>query len=669
MIVFTKSIDGICRRAFDSSLLYSSKVVDICQDILVDPEISSTIKDCFIVSDNDMKAHKVKAAFVNACEKKHPKCKIVVVCKNVNSNFIGLSGIDACLINPTPQELQDCVKGIISSASSKPEIISAADSVIKHIDDYNIPQPNNLNPADALPVPDIEQIDLSIPESLTSDIPPVSNEEPEDMPNPTDIYADRIKRCDKLGDLNNAIREIDATRVVKDLMQQTASYAGIEDRLSAIREKILSIYADPNNGGFSEAHKKVRAFIADRNVATEESVTQLERCVSNLILDVTNKAVEVVESEISKIDDAIARVSCTHAPGVEFSKLAGIMNAHSDIKLEIAALMTELRSIYCGVDNLASSTASEIAMKTVKVTGSEIIDAHMKLRNEVVSTPAISEAITSVIETSNSSQEKFVEADLKLKSLMTKLDNALQLSDEVIEAQATIINYITSHKIEDTVIAQTLIKKSMRVFIGNVGSGIHTIPYIMSSIRSRQNANTLLCDFTGKSDFTKFDHSVHSLDDFLNNVITEQFCVVSGRIESVEMTQRVMTALYKYADYYRVINIILDVTQVDVFNAISPDTLSINYVIDTSRDDMTFYKDFLTSTMVENVAQRVILNMCPQNVVASCIDNLGIYDNFNVMVSTIPYIKDIVVAKYCKVDPALQDGVTIHFKEVIKCLS
>ena len=66
--------------------------------------------------------------------------------------------------------------------------------------------------------------------------------------------------------------------------------------------------------------------------------------------------------------------------------------------------------------------------------------------------------------------------------MRAKLNKLLDLDKETIVAQTQIINFLRSNQIEETVIAETLIKKSLRVFTGNEGTGRTIVPKLIDAV-------------------------------------------------------------------------------------------------------------------------------------------------------------------------------------------
>lgn len=127
-------------------------------------------------------------------------------------------------------------------------------------------------------------------------------------------------------------------------------------------------------------------------------------------------------------------------------------------------------------------------------------------------------------------------------------------------------------------------------------------------------------------------------DDWMENRYQENCCIVAGSLtEGEESLQRFLVALTKAADYYRVINVVMTPEQKAAFDMLVPDVLCVNYIVDPAASALDFFAGFIRETRYDNVAQRVIINKCIPSTTSAVIERLGLVEDMEVHVTTIPY--------------------------------
>ena len=251
-------------------------------------------------------------------------------------------------------------------------------------------------------------------------------------------------------------------------------------------------------------------------------------------------------------------------------------------------------------------------------------------------------------------------------TMQTLLGKLFDADKEVIAAQQYIINFMQSNNIENTVTAQSLLKKSLRVFIGADGTGKTIVPYLLSRYRSRQNANVLLLDLSGSSKYDSYGIRYRKVDQYFTDLNEEQFCLVAGSIDNtVANAQRVVTTLLKAADYYRVINVVLTPDQRELFETISKDVLCVNFLIDTIPEHIEKCKSIIDTTDWTNIAKRIIVNKCDV-MLAPIIRKLGLEESMDYQICTlksVPVLTDACLNGY---NPYGISSVDLAFEELTR---
>lgn len=679
MIVCTSALDTIARQAFQKENVAISNMQVIMEQIALDPAISEAAKEAFLVSDADI-TRKNKQQFLDAVASKHPENIVVFVARRGKPEIQEGNGIDLVLVKPSPSQLAEAIFGKIESVTEKSDVNSLA-AEKKVIEGFS---PANLR-KDSQQVTDVfgndlgfgEQSEDEKPEGTVSkeletlDLPEFSVSEPEaepvGVPEPTNSFIDRIKQCSEITELSVLTRELHASAVIKDLVQDNQVYTNLEANLRAINEKATAIITDVTIPTLEEKLDKIQALMYDKEVYQARTNSIIEQRVQEIINLLVTKTRECVTKRCQELDRAIIVRSREAAKPIDSARLAGLVEERSNILLELAAINSEVQSIFVAADDIAREVASNIAEENTIKTGSPLVDARLRLTGVNQVSANTVETITHILETADQSSEEFKAAMREIVVMNKKLLKAVDLDNEMIATLSKVYEALKANNVEDMVIKETFIKKSLRLFIAKEGTGRSVVPYICSKLKSRQNFNVLYVDITGNNKVKDYGDDMRSLDDWMEHRYEEPYCGVKGTIsETPEAVQRFITALVKAADYYRVINVVVDPSQRAVIDLLAPDVLTINYVTDTSNQNIEFFKDFIRDTQYDNVAQRVIINKSVDSVCKPIVEKLGLIESLNVHLTNIPFVPDIVECGLRNVKPYEMFSVQEAFKEVCK---
>lgn len=664
MIVCTRTGDSLSRSAFGKNNVAVSKIDAMMDAFKLDPNLTKPSKEAFVITSDDVRSPKVKQQFLTAAATKHKDVKIVYIIRSGKDDTAVGNGIDVVLTKPKPDELAEVLRNLVETIASKAPIMSSADEIPKGIEKYTpkeFQQEDKQNDQQELEVNQVEEepeeLHVPQPEEVVEDYAPTKR---------TSSMVDRINECNKVADIHILTKELTAAAVVKDLIKENQEYASIENKLKGIQEKMYTIMADKSIKSLEERLDRVRALVYDKEYYKAKNNTVIEQRIEDIIKTITEKTKALLTERLRELDDAILNTNSLIGGNIDFTRLAGINDERANMILELSILDKEIRNIFYNADTLVHTVAAGISESEADLTGNPLINAHIRMRGEHVVSESSLDTLINILSTCERTSDEFKDAINQISIMQKKLNKLLDLDKETIAAQTQIINYLRANNIEDTVVAESLIKKSLRVFVGIEGTGRTVVPLVLSRRKSRQNANTLYVDITGTAKTADYDCDMYTLDDWMQNRYEKEFCTVVGKIgDSVEAAQRLLVALTKAADYYRVINVVIAPEQMNVFNTIANDVLCVNYIVDTDNRTLAFMKEFINNTKFDNVAQRVIINKCS----VSCkpiVESLGLLETLDVNVVKIPYILQLVDCSLNKIKPYELTAVVEGFEEVSK---
>lgn len=685
MIIATNKSDVMLKKALGKGQVSILSIDKMLDQLPLDPAITEPIKDVFIITNEDVSGARIKNKFEQSLQAKHPNTKIIFINKSNKPIYPdGIPGVNAMLQKPKADELAATISDVISASA----ISEAAKRVgtISGVRNYDVETTGDFSFGVNESIPSKEEITAETgfiinedekEEETPSAIVNTEEELPqavEDKPmeavttevvKESDIVK-RIRAAGSVADVSSLMREVTASTLIKDLINTNSTYAGIEEKLKSFNDIIFSIMRDTNILSLDEKLSKIRAFLHDKAFFNSKGDTIIEQRLEEVVDAICVQTSLLLQSRLDEIETAIKR-SKSGDITQPVERLGGLNEKRANIIIELRVLEQEILDIFKATDTLIVESSFVIAENSDNITGSEVINNHLKARGSQIISDETLSAIRAVLDMSSTKvPEAFNNMKIKITSVLNLIGKMFDVDQEIIAAQAEIIRLLKSANIEDTVVANTLLKKSLRVFVGEEGSGRTIIPYLLSKYKSRQNANVLLIDLTGKSKYHCYGIKYRNIDKFLTEINQEEFLVVAGEVENnVTVAQRIVSALLKAADYYKVINIVMSPEQKELFQTIAPDTLCVNYLLDTNHSHINNMRNIIEETNVDNVARRVIINKCNVST-AAIINKLGLSDSIDWQLVTLGNVDIITDAGLNGYDPYGSSSVDLAIEEALR---
>lgn len=671
MIVSTSKADAMLRKSLgknQSSIIPINKMIE---SFKLDPTLANPTRDAYVVTNEDITATKIKQQFEASVQCKHPAVKILFINKSSRPIYEdGFPGINSILQKPNATQISQAIAQIISQDITAADIMSNRPTVtdIPEFTQNNIPdfQPEVTFVEDGPDTPPEPPTD-SIPDFVPEPQPVIPTPEPEPDFEVGSNIVNQIKNAGSISEVSVLAREISASSLVKDLIDTSSTYAGIEEKLKANQNMIYAIMTDPGIKSLDEKLVKVRALLHDKAFYNSKGDTLIEQRLEEIIDTIIVQTQGLLESRLSEIDTAIKRSKVARDSQGQSTRLAGLNEERANLIIELTKLQEEIVDIYKSSDMIVSDTTSRLAEQSDDMTGNDVFNAHLKARGNAVISDETRIAISVALDMAATKiPDEFSKMKSDIVTMQKLLSKLFDMDKEVIAAQQYIIDFMKNNRIEDTVVAQSLLKKSLRVFIGADGTGKTIVPYLLSRHKSRQNSNVLLLDLTGTAKYDSYGISYRDADQYFNDLNEERFCVVAGSVENnVANAQRIITSLLKAADYYRVINVVLKPEQKDLFTTISKDVLCVNFLVDTIPEHIDEVRTIIEGTDWTNIAKRVIVNKCDV-LIAPIIKRLGLEDSLDYQICTLSSVPAITDACLMGYNPYEISSVELAFEELIK---
>lgn len=698
MIITTKSNDSLLKKAgITANSFVVSQLISMIKGLALDPELANPRRDLCIFSTDDFKSTKDANLFMDAIANRHPKSRIIVVDRTRGKKCridLGSPDIDM-VVEFDSKALADAISQVmnndtISQAAAMHERKRAIKSQVAAQNDDVLQESISDEELDAMledegDIPDFtpeveddlsdlyEEEPVQEAEVVLSEEPvvePVSAPEPVYVPEDTDgSIVEKLNQSRKATDIKAYMHELSASTLIKDMIESNATYAGIESKFETMNNQILTILSNPSYRTVTEKLNAVRSLLHDRAYIASKGDSLLWQRVETIIDTICTKCTDAVDDELATIQSAIDTAYKNRTfDEAGNARLAGLGEESVNITLELLRLQVDINDIFKQTDGFITEVQEVVSQRSVEYVNDERLNIALKAEGSMIITDETLSTLRMLADTADEKVPTVMKELLckvvSMNQLMNKLFNTER---ERIAAQQAALNYMKENNIENSPqYVNNLLRKSVRVFIAEEGTGRTIVPYLLSRLKSRQNANTLLIDLTGENKYDMYGVLPISLEQYITELNEKPFCLIAGETpNTASQAQRISTALHKSADYYRVINIVIRPDQKELFDGLAQDLLSVNYICVPNPRNLATMKGIIENTTIEGVAQRVIINKCDVSI-SPIVDALGIRNATDVQVCVVPTIDEIVDASLRRLDPAGISSVACEMEQVLR---
>lgn len=667
MIIASKEASALCIGSFGKDSVGIITIEKNWDLFSIDPKLNKPYKDAFVFSSDNFRSNAARTKLLERAKSKHPAVVIIIIARNEkeaelykvkdkSGSSVLVDGINEVLVKPKKEVVEETIRRFTEVNGDKIEVDSGFGSGIR------TGQKSFKKELDEEPVANQSEIEEDTTDLLPADafVEPEATgtilESEEDM-------AERIRNCKRVADVTKLANELKASDIVRELAKKSTTYSNIENNIQALEDHIRATLMDTSRDS-EEKLKEVRASIINKGVYREKAVSIVEQHVIGIIDVLTEVTIDLLNNRLTELDKAIVKAKENWSIKPNYARFAGLADERSNLIVELSTLSYELSTIANVSTQVATDTVGILAQQSTDTTGSTILNDVVKVQENIIVSEETLQSLLNVMHAQESKSPKYKEAEIKIKRMIAIINQLFNVDKETIAAQQSIIKFLNEQKIEDTVVATTLLKRACRIFIGFEGSGRTVVPYLLSAMKARTMSNVLTIDLTGCDKYSDYHIHTHDLNDFMNVIVEEPICTVTGsHVCDDAFLQRLQVVLSKAADYYGVINIVIDPSQMDIFDVLVIDTICVNYVTDTNISISRKMRSVIETTKRENVAQRVILNKAT-NSSRDVITVLGIDERIDLHIVEIPYSPQIIECSLRHVDPATCVSVMKIVKDV-----
>lgn len=480
---------------------------------------------------------------------------------------------------------------------------------------------------DDSPIPAPESFGIPVPPPAVLPTQPLTSEIPTPaapMPAPFQVSGkaeDRLSRITNYQEWQLFKESLRHESVVQELVLQNSEYEGLVQMLEVLDTRIQSVWRDNTLSPDQKFTEIKRIGLQKSSMRAGLNSINVDKAIS-IISTIVLAAQRTVDDRLNSIDTSMYKISTDTEQIMDTTHIDKAIQERTKVQLELLEIGRGILDIYKSVTDFVNTEIQELDRNLPS--SNAFINEMAKPIGTQIFTPTNTAALVKKISTA------LQENKLVWSQLEERVDQCIQTmfelcaaDEKVIQYQAHVIELMRSNRVENVVVADTLLKKVLNVFTGADNTGRSATTITWSGVLSHRG-NTLLLDLTGRSKFREYGITPILFNDFMANRIERQFLCVEtrGKLDPADITDMV-AQLRTRLNYYQYINVIVAPEDVDMLNQLCEDAFCVHFITNCSTQSINQLRTVVTMNNVQNVARKLIIIDTPISPL-SIADNIGI---------------------------------------------
>lgn len=419
-------------------------------------------------------------------------------------------------------------------------------------------------------------------------------------------YLSRLNNVEEWSIYKEKLRK---DSIVRTLIEENSEYAGLVNMLDVLDRRIEAVWRDSALSANQRFEKIKEIGLEKATVRAATNSINVEKAIS-IISTIILSAKRTVEEKLDSIDSAMSKLAVDKESIADTSLINQTIEERMKVQLDLMETVRGIIDLYMSVENLVSDEIQELDAKLPS--SNQFINGMVKPIGTQIFTPQNTAALANKL--NKALQENRVIAsqmESSVNAVMKLLFELCSKDEEIIRYQQQTIDMFKANRVEDVVITNSLLKKSMRLYVGMENTGRSATAITWSGILSRRN-NCLVLDLTRTPKFREYGIEPVSLDDFMQKRIEKQLlCVESKRILNPEELQAVVEQLRSRLNYYSYVNVILEPEDINALNQLSVDALCVHYITNCTTASIQCMAEVCQQHTYDNVARKLITVNAP----------------------------------------------------------
>lgn len=457
------------------------------------------------------------------------------------------------------------------------------------------PEPQEIPPS---PLP-LEPGPEPQPEPQVPTPPPA----PSPMPTPQ-VSEEFLAGIHSFGDWEIMKEHLTRDSVTRSLINENSEYVGLINMLDVLDNRIRATWLD-NTLTADQKFERIKDIGLERSVVqASRNSLNVEKVIS-IITTIILAAERTVKEHVQNIDVALYKVTSDKQKIMDTGYIDQAIQERSKVQIELLNIARSIVDMYKSIDGLVYAEIRELDAQLPSK--NEFINNMMKPIGTQIFTPANTALLVNkLLKCLQDNQIIASQMEDTVNTLIDKLFTLCEKDEEIIQYEKSQIQLLEANRVEEVVIADTLIKQCMYVYVGADNTGRTATALTWSGILSRRH-NTLLLDLTGKNKFALYGVDSVDLTEFMNNRIQEPFlCVASKTQLSPDQIQDFIREVSTRLNYYAYINVIVDSDDRIALAMLAEESKVVHYITNCSTSSIEAMHSAMAQPITANIAKKLV---------------------------------------------------------------
>ncbi len=601
-MIYVASLAGFCKKTFGDKVV-QSKMSKIIEQLPINPD--NTGMDSIILGPKDLSQLQIRETFQQALVNKHASIFVVYLytldkqANYIESNHIVTKKIERRI---TLKSFKNAVQNIYEERDllKKDDIIKTE----KPTDSLDVTEPTE--PDSIIVLHRKSNLKESVIDDDNNSKSPINEEQvikPITFPKAKSI-EERIRACTEFSDWNLFEKLLKKETVIKNLMSQNSEYADTVHQLSKIDKKMVCIFKDDAKTA-EQKFEAIKALGIERSGYKACLNSILSEKITSILTTISVSAESIIHSSLREITSSLEQYAS--AAKIYYKKdkeeLDKLIEDRLHLQFELHELSKSLITLYESMDETVHDVIG--ALDAQVPSNNSYINEVYRSESSIFTPFNTTQLATKLMSDLQKNRISLSALEKNVQEIVTKVFLLCELDQTIITHQNKLIKLLEANNVEDVVIVDTILKNTLRLYIGPFNAGTRATSITWAGILSRRQ-NVLLIDLTGESKFRSYGIEPISLKHFISHRIEEPFLCVDGSNDGLDIIEDIIAELKTRLNYYPYINIIVDATQLSLIETLAKHALSITYITDCTSRSNALIRHAEQELTVDNIAKKIV---------------------------------------------------------------
>lgn len=414
---------------------------------------------------------------------------------------------------------------------------------------------------------------------------------------------ERTRNIESIQDWDLFKTSLERDTIVKELLKESSEFAGAIHMLDVLDKQIHAVYTDTARHS-EDKMNEIRSIALQRSTYKEVSNNMVTEKICRIMETIVNVATNTVDKRLDSVRENMKKISQKQIYYGHREELQALIEERLRIQVELHEILNSIINLYRTMDTEAIEVIKDFDAQVP--TGNDFINEILKPMKGIFTPKNAATLANRIMNDLSKHQVSLSSLEDQVTEVVTLLFKLSDLDTDIITKQDHFIRLLQSQRVEDVIIADTILKSSLNLYVGEPNTGLHATTLTWTGILSRRR-NTLVIDLTGAAKFGNYGMGSIELNDFMENRVEKAMLNVEGTLKDLTDLDALVRKMSEMVNYYNHINIILTADQQEYIKAFVPNALSINYVVNSTRSSIDSTRKVVETIDYTNIAKKLIL--------------------------------------------------------------